>query len=311
MTKQQALKLLGLSNNSTKSEIKKAFHKKALQFHPDRNPNGHTQQQFVAVVEAYEILIKKKKSTITFDNTGNSYNKTSNTQKTHFHFRNKHHVHRNYSEHISKEEFEARYQYAKEKYEEYLNRKSQKIYDENYSDYINSNKRKFAKIMAATGILLIILFSLDHYVLPHRLYKINLNKTKFKYEYRTGNETFYSFKFLHQRIFISDNFFQNNYNINTSTIITTTHIFKDVLEVKRISKNKKYQVKIAELNTSLHFHFMLIMLLLFIPTITFWVERPTFNFIFFGVYYNLYIFPFLVAFLLLNDLRILRIFEGV
>lgn len=49
-------KRLGLKKNANKEEIKKAYRKLALQFHPDRNksPNAHT--LFIEINEAYLIL---------------------------------------------------------------------------------------------------------------------------------------------------------------------------------------------------------------------------------------------------------------
>ena len=47
-------KILGVSNKSTKDEIKKAYRKLSLQYHPDR-PNGNS-DKFKQVNEAYETL---------------------------------------------------------------------------------------------------------------------------------------------------------------------------------------------------------------------------------------------------------------
>jgi molecular chaperone DnaJ len=53
---------LGLSREATPDEIKKAYRRAALQFHPDRNPgNAEAEEQFKACAEAYEVLSDPEK----------------------------------------------------------------------------------------------------------------------------------------------------------------------------------------------------------------------------------------------------------
>jgi molecular chaperone DnaJ len=55
--KKDFYEILGVSKSSTQDEIKKAYRKVAMQFHPDRNPGDKTaEEKFKEAAEAYEIL---------------------------------------------------------------------------------------------------------------------------------------------------------------------------------------------------------------------------------------------------------------
>src|SRR3989338_5433765 len=53
---------LGLSRSASQEEIKKAYRKSALKYHPDRNPGDkEAEKQFKRISEAYEVLSDDKK----------------------------------------------------------------------------------------------------------------------------------------------------------------------------------------------------------------------------------------------------------
>lgn len=57
MAKRDYYEILEVSKSATKEEIKKAYRKKAIQFHPDKNPGDHTaEERFKEAAEAYEVL---------------------------------------------------------------------------------------------------------------------------------------------------------------------------------------------------------------------------------------------------------------
>jgi molecular chaperone DnaJ len=54
--------ILGISKSATEAEIKKAYRKKAIEFHPDKNPgNTEAEENFKKAAEAYEILSNPQK----------------------------------------------------------------------------------------------------------------------------------------------------------------------------------------------------------------------------------------------------------
>ncbi|MCH2655828.1 MAG: DnaJ domain-containing protein, partial [Flavobacteriales bacterium] len=60
--KEDYYEILGVSKSASANEIKKAYRKKAIQFHPDKN-HGDTkaEQEFKKAAEAYEILSDQQK----------------------------------------------------------------------------------------------------------------------------------------------------------------------------------------------------------------------------------------------------------
>ncbi len=62
MAKRDYYEVLGVGKSASQDEIKKAYRKLAMQFHPDRNPgNKEAEENFKEAAEAYEVLSNDEK----------------------------------------------------------------------------------------------------------------------------------------------------------------------------------------------------------------------------------------------------------
>ncbi|XP_029969809.1 dnaJ homolog subfamily B member 9-like [Salarias fasciatus] len=138
LAKRDYYEILGVSRDATERQIKKAFHKLALKYHPDRNKAPDAEAKFREMAEAYETLSddKRRKEYDQFGHTassegayggggGGNYNFNQHYQSFNFddifkdfdpfgqQHRHQHHFHSNFHSHNQahqKRHFESHFQ---------------------------------------------------------------------------------------------------------------------------------------------------------------------------------------------------------
>ncbi|UOQ33132.1 Chaperone protein DnaJ [Candidatus Vidania fulgoroideae] len=61
-------KILGISNNASPSEVKKAYRRLAMKYHPDINKEKNAEEKFKEIKEAYEKITNKNTESNNFEN---------------------------------------------------------------------------------------------------------------------------------------------------------------------------------------------------------------------------------------------------
>ncbi|HAP66291.1 MAG TPA: molecular chaperone DnaJ, partial [Nitrospinae bacterium] len=87
MAKRDYYDVLGVHRNASDIEIKKAYRKLALQYHPDKNPDGdkRSEEKFKEATEAYEVLRDPEKRT-NYDRFGHAGEKFEGFREAGFGF---------------------------------------------------------------------------------------------------------------------------------------------------------------------------------------------------------------------------------
>lgn len=307
MTTEEARRILNIHDGATEAEIKKAYRVMALKYHPDRNPSADAKMNFIEIHDAYELLMSpsstdyysSKSTDSTTHHTARS--RQSHHRRTQYQWGNQTDFNKR-AEQYTKEEWDAKYNSAREAYNKAFEKKSQMIYAQFFNDYMSGWKRKFMMFVAVISFIFAFIFTLD-YTLPR---KEVIVEPKFEMDF-DKKQFFLLFDDI--IIEISGKIFYRFFNDVSSISYDKSTIFQDVTNIKLTGLHQKNAEDFKVFNPL--YYFPLFQIILLIPILTFFFEKPTFNFVFYGIHFNSYVIPIIIIYLMYDSNRLLKLVSWI
>ena len=256
MLKEKYYKLLGLTFNASEQEVRKAYRKLAMQYHPDRNSDPKAHELFILLTEAYEIILNKKSI-------------------PNLHEAKKH-------KGTSKEE--KRMKMARKRYQEQA-RKEQQENDRYFHFLTSGRKLRNLKFLAIIGAILSLLLIADLFS-PHHYQEDEVVKYQLNVGYSTDHDALGVIKTRRTNSYWISRINYYVYSKNRSIFVESSWFFHNPISI--IARNKitpkKFRIHFSCYTVS-----GVLILLFLIPLFTLWYRRKkiSFTFLFYLSYYGI------------------------
>jgi len=272
--------ILGVDEDADKKEIKKAYRKLALQYHPDRNPSKQAAEKFLQIQQAYDILYKRDFSSFIVQKPVAQPPKGK--------------------EKLTEEEWQKRYELGKQRYREKQQRFAFNVVRA-YHKFVKGWTYKFMIFNGILCLLVAILLTYDKFA-PEVTTETRIVDKKTNALYKNPRYYIYTqenflFEVSPSVYFLSE--------LNQTAHIQKYPFFKDFKGIYITLDDTNYGV---EYPAAFHTIFPFMQLLLILPLLlNYWFKGPTINYMV-CVFYSLYFAPVILIICLVENYRIFSLF---
>ena len=264
MQKDKCYKLLGLTPSASEQEVKKAFRKLVMRYHPDRNPDPKAHELFILLTEAYDVILSKKE--------GSEFQQPIKSKAT------------------SEEEALERMKVARKRYQDQA-KKEQQENDRFFKLMTSGRKWRNLKVIAITGIVISVLLLADLF-LPHHYQEDEVTQYKLNVAYSPSQEVIGVIKTKRGESYWLSRMNYFVYAKNRSIYVESSWFFHDPIAI--IARNK-ITPKTFKIHFTSYTISTILMLVFIVPIFTIWYRRKkiSFTFLYYLSYYGVSIAMFI------------------
>lgn len=283
-------KILGLKPGASQEQIKKAYRKSAMKYHPDRE--GGDAEKFLLIFEAYEYLITAQEEKHIISDYAYYANKSKSDDT----------IYKRGKKKYTAEEFEEKLKWAKEKYQE--KKYHEAVEDDLYFKSLTSGwKFKYFIVLTIVSFVLSIIFLLDNTLEPKRMESYVTYKDTMGEHVVPSKDVRYV-EIDNQPVFVDLEDFPILFG--TDRVVTEkTPIFN---EIKTIEADNAFgEIVIIGTSFSIVSTFPLVFIVLLLPLIVLIYKRrtPLFIFLYLTCAFS---FPVIISLLLIVNNRLIKLF---
>jgi len=256
--RKEYLKILGLNEYANDEQIKKAWKKKALQFHPDKNPTKNAQSEFIKICNAYEKLL---------DSNYEVTEEANQPESSEFY--------KKYNQNLTPEEVEKRRQKARE-YAKYKEMYEENILAISYNELKKSFFYKFSNIVGICSLLIGSILLLDYVILEPKVEKaVILN-----HDFNVDNVVYYVYD-LNYMLPIEEREYEISTALSHDNFKTLKYnSFVNIYKSRILNENISFSHKDDSFKTSMNNRFSIyiaiwvFITLFFLPILNFIAKGP-------------------------------------
>lgn len=250
MPKSKYYKTLGLEATANATEVRRAFRKLVMKYHPDKNPSDAAARKFLDITEAYEVLTGKRSAPEIQRSVNRGTSKKNDEVER------------------KKRAEEGQKRYAEQQYREFLD-------NEMYFRKLTKGRQwKIMRISSFVGVVMTV-FLISDYFLPHHYTKDKVAKYSLNRAHGTGGDRISLIEMESGDLYWITRITYSLYAKAPDVFIETSWIFHNPIRIVSI---EKLGYKYYDVEFNYYRHSWLLIAIFLTPAYTMYYKRKKISF---------------------------------